>query len=149
MRSDFVLVIAAALVIGIGSNYADADDIAFSLVHHEGRVDIPVGDVVSVDAEATFKLRNRETGVMHEFAAPRVTICLSPEIQDRVCDFTRRFVSQRVDLVVDCETLTKVNVIEPLCTRACHAISVFDITDAKALVQRIRRGSNRACAPSS
>ena len=50
----------------LGSAFANAEEIALSLVHPKGRIDIPVSAVSRVDALATITSRNTETGEVHE-----------------------------------------------------------------------------------
>ena len=51
----------------LGSAFANAEEIALSLVHPKGRVDIPVSAVRRLDDSATIAFRNTETGEVHEY----------------------------------------------------------------------------------
>ena len=149
MRSTVLVAMITAAATGFGSAFANAEDIALSLVHPKGRVDVPVSALGDVEAEATFTFRNTETGQFHEYPNPHVEVCFAKDVRERICDLTRQIVGQPMEIVIDCATISKPIVREPICTRACFFISVADLADATALAQRIRRGSNRACAPST
>jgi preprotein translocase subunit SecD len=82
------------------------------------------------------------------FLIPHVEICVTKELKERICDLTKNVVGEATAVVVDCETVTKPIVREPLCARSCFTVSANDLEEANALAQRMRRGSNRACAPS-
>jgi len=138
-----------AAAIGFAPAFAKAEDIAVSLVSPKGRIDIPVSAINRVEARATIAFRNTDTGKVHEYPDPHVEICFSADIRQRICDLTRQIVGQPMEVVVECAAITKPIVREPLCTRPCFQISANDIAEANSLAQRIRRGSNKACAPSS
>lgn len=126
-----------------------ADEIALSLVHPKERIDVPVSSLRRVEVRATVAFRNTETGVVHEYPSPGVKVCFTKDVAQRVCQLTQQIVGESVAVVVDCETLTTPIVREPLCANPCLLISTFDLASANALMQRIRNGSNRTCAPSS
>jgi preprotein translocase subunit SecD len=145
-----MVTLAIILAATLASSVATADEIALSLVHPKGRIDVPVSSLGRVEAHATVAFRNTETGVVHEYPDPGVEVCFAKDVAERVCQLTRQIVGQELAIMTDCETLTRPVVREPLgCTSSCLRISIFDFVDANALAQRIRRGSNRSCAPSS
>jgi preprotein translocase subunit SecD len=146
MRSRRLIVMMTAAAAGFGSAFANAEDIALSLVNPKGRIDIQASAVSRVDARATIAVRNTETGEVHEYPNPHVEVCFSAEVRERVCQLTRQIVGQPLAIVIDCETVSKPIVREPLCTRPCFIISASDLAEATALAERIRRGTNRACA---
>lgn len=125
-----------------------AEEIAVSFVHPKGRVDIPVSALDRVQAYPTVRFRNSETGAVREFPDPHVEICAAKEFRDRICELTKNVVGEATAIVVDCRTVSKPIVREPLCTKPRFNISANDLAEADALAQSIRRGSNRACAPS-
>jgi preprotein translocase subunit SecD len=125
-----------------------ADDIALSLVHGQNRIDIPVSAIQRIESYATLRFVVAETKEVQEFPAPRVELCYAPDIQRRICRLTRRIIEQPMDLVVDCQTLSRPVVREPLCG-PCLQIRANDILEANALAQRLKTGSNRRCAPVS
>ena len=141
-----MLTLAATL--GVGKSTANAEEIALSLVNPKGRIDIPVSAVDRVQAYATIAFRNSETGAVRERPDPHVEVCVAKEFRERICGLTRRIVGQAMAVMVDCETVTKPIVRDPLCAGPCFSISANDLAEANALAQRIRRGTNRACAPS-
>jgi preprotein translocase subunit SecD len=146
-RTGAVLIIAA-MIFGVGQSGAQAEEIAVSLVNPKGRIDIPVSAVVKVEASATIAFRNSETGKVWEHSDPHVDICVAEEFKARICELTTQSVGEVLAIVIDCETVTKPIVREPLCARSCFTVSANDLEEANALAQRMRRGSNRACAPS-
>jgi preprotein translocase subunit SecD len=127
---------------------ANADDIALSLVNPNGRVDIPVSAVRQVAARANFVYRIQGSEETHEDPSPHVLVCFSEDISERVCELTGKIIGQPLALVVDCETLIKPIVRQPLCKDPCLEISMSEFAEANALAQRIRKGTNRECAPS-
>jgi preprotein translocase subunit SecD len=138
-----------AAVTGIGPAVANAEDIALSLVHPQGRIDSPVGALKRVEAGATFAVRNTDTGEVHQRPDPHVEVCYTKDIQERVCELTQKIVGQPMEVVIDCAPVVKPIVRQPLCATPCLMITANDFAEASALAQRIRQGSNRACAPSS
>ncbi len=127
---------------------ANAEEIALSLVHPKGRIDIPVSAVRRVDALATIKFHNTETGEVHEYPDPHVDVCFAKDIAERTCQLTRQIVGEPLEIVVDCETILKPIVREQLCG-PCLRIAHEDVACVNTLAQRIRRGTNRTCAPST
>ena len=138
---------AAAAIMGPAR--ADAEDIALSLVNPKGRVDIPVGAVQQIEARATFAYRIQGTDEVHEVPSPHIDVCFAKNISERICELTERIVREPLAIVIDCNVVSKPIVQEPLCNNRCFQISASDIAEANALVQRIRKGTNWACAPSS
>ncbi len=148
MRSTRLIAMMTAAAAGFGSAFANAEDIALSLVHPKGRVDIPLSAVSRVEAQAMIAFRNTETGQVHEYPNPHVDVCLSEDVRARICQLTQQIVGQPLEIVIDCETVSKPIVREPLCSRPCFEISASDLAEATALAKRIRSGTNKACAPS-
>jgi preprotein translocase subunit SecD len=149
MRFKRLVAMMTAAATGLGTGFANAEDIAVSLVHPKGRIDIPVSAVGRVDASAKIAFRNTETGEVHEYPNPHVDVCYAKDIQERVCQLTQQIVGEPLAIVIDCETVSRPIVREPLCAHPCFQISANDIAEATALAKRIRSGTNRACAPSS
>jgi preprotein translocase subunit SecD len=149
MKSVRLIAIILTAAGGLASACANAGDIALSLVNPAGRIDIPASAVTRVEARATIAFRNSETRKVFEDPDPHVELCFSEDIRQRVCQLTRQIVGQPLAIVIDCHTVTKPIVREPICSLPCFGITAADIAEANALAQRIRRGTNRACAPSS
>lgn len=131
-----------------GALPAGADEIALSLIHRQSRIDIPASAIASIEAYATTTFVISETQERRDYPHPRVELCYTPEIQTQVCQLTRRIVELPMILVVDCEPVSMPVVREALCG-PCLQISANDIVEAKALAQRLRKGSSRRCAPTS
>jgi preprotein translocase subunit SecD len=149
MRFKRLIAMMTAAATGLGTGLANAEDIALSLVHPKGRIDIPVSAVGRVHASAKFAVRNTETGEVHEYPDPYVEVCYAKDIQESICQLTQKIIGEPMAIVVDCDTISRPIVREPLCARPCFQISAKDIAEATALAKRIRNGTNRACAPSS
>jgi preprotein translocase subunit SecD len=149
MKPALITATVTAAIIGLGTMVARAEDIALSLVNPKGRIDIPVGAVKEVSSEAVYRIRNPTTGEVHEYRHPHVDVCLAAEFKERICQLTRQIVEEPLAIVVDCETISEPIVREPICSQSCFRISIFDLADAVALAQRIRRGTSKPCAPSS
>ena len=149
MKFRYPIVMMMGAVIGLGPTLADADDIALSLVHPKGRVDIAVSALRRVDASPTFAFRNTETGEVHQYPNPHVEVCFTKDVSERICELTRQIIGEPLAIVVNCKTILKPIVREQLCTRPCLQISADDLAGANALAQQIRNGTNRLCAPSS
>lgn len=145
-RSIAMLTAAAAV---LGSAFANAEDIALSLVHPKGRIDIPVSAVRRVEAQANFAFHKPETGGVHEYPNPHVEVCFTRDIHERICRLTQQIVGEPLAIVIDCKTISRPIVREPLCARSCFQISASDVAEANALAQRIRNGTNKTCAPST
>jgi hypothetical protein len=149
MRFKRLIAIMTAAATGLVTGFASAEDIALSLVNPKGRIDIPVSAVDRVDASGTIAFRTKETGEIHEYPNPHVDVCYAKDIQERICQLTQQIVGEPMAIVIDCETVSRPIVREPLCAHPCFQISANDIAEATALAKRIRGGTNKACAPSS
>jgi preprotein translocase subunit SecD len=149
MKSLWLIATVLAGTIVLESAPAIAEDIALSLVNPNGRIDIPAGAITRVEASATIAFRNAETKEIVEHPDPHVELCFSEEIRQQVCQLTQRIVDEPPAVVIDYETVTKPIVREPICRRPCFSISTADLAEAKAPAQRVRDGTNRACAPPS
>jgi hypothetical protein len=145
-RSIAIMAAAVFMMWAVG---ADAEDIALSLVHAKGRIEIPVSAVRQVEAWATTKVRIKGTGEVREYPHPYVFVCFAQDVGERICELTRQIVHEPLAIVIDCDVVEKPIVHEPLCGEPCFRISANDAAEANALAQRIRKGTNRACAPSS
>jgi preprotein translocase subunit SecD len=145
-RKITTMAMAAAIM---GQTGAKAEDIALSLVNPKGRIDVPVSALQQVEARATFAYRIQGTDDVHEVPSPGVDVCFTKDIRDRICELTRTIVGEPLAIVVDCGIVVEPIVNQALCNNPCFQISANDFAEANALAQRIRRGTNRTCAPSS
>ena len=146
VKRPFSLILVATFV--CGSVTAVAEGIALSLLHGQSRIDIPASAILRIEAQATISFINNETNERRDFPSPHVELCYTAEIQKRICQLTRQIIEQPMSFVVDCEIISRPVVREPLCGR-CLRISANDIFEANALAQRLKKGSNRRCAPVS
>ena len=148
MKFTWLISMITAAVVIMRPACANAEDIALSLVNPKGRVDIPIGAVQQVGARATFAYRIKGTDEVHEHPYPRVEVCFAKDVRERICQLTEQIIGEPLAIVIDCDTVSKPIVQEPLCDNPCFQISANDIAEANALAQRIRKGTNRVCAPS-
>jgi hypothetical protein len=100
MRPTLIMATVTAATIGFGTAAASAEDIALSLVHPKGRIDIPVGAVKQVNSEAISRVRNTETGEVHEYKDPHVDVCLAAEFRERICQLTQQIVDEPLAIVL-------------------------------------------------
>jgi preprotein translocase subunit SecD len=113
--------------------------IALSLVHSRERIDIPVKDVLKIEAdvEQTFlpELKASKTN-------PRAHVRLEfkPDIRARIYRLTSQIVEEELQVVVAGEVVTRPTVREPLGIREGFSISAFDLEEAKALEGKLREG---------
>lgn len=149
MKATRLTIIAIVAAVGLRSALVHAEDVALSLVHPSGRIDVPSSAIKSIEALGKKTFRNIETGEEHEIEIPGVEICYSEDIRQRICQLTRRIVGQPLALVVACKTVSEPIVREPLCSHACLEISAVYVSEAKALAQQIRNGMKTACPPTS
>lgn len=149
MKSKRLIAMLTVAAAAFGSAFANAEEFALSLVNPKGRLDIPASTVGRIEARATIVFRNTETGEVNEYPNPHVEMCFSDEIRQRICQLTQQIVGQPLAIVIECETVAKPIVREPLCSRPCFEISASDFAEATALAKRIRSGSNKTCAPLS
>jgi preprotein translocase subunit SecD len=140
----------AAVAIGNVSVPADADEIALSLIHKHGRVDVPVNAIRRIEPHASTHESNRETQEPREFSPPNVEVCFTRAIHQEICRLTRRFIEEEaVEIRVGCRLVSKPVVREPLCTQPCFQISVNNMEEAKDLAETLRSGTDVCAAPSS
>jgi hypothetical protein len=148
MKLRRLIAIMATAVAVTWSVGAVAEEIALSLVHPKGRIEISVSAVRQIEAWATTKIRIKGTGEEREYPHPYVFVCFAPDVGERICELTRQIVDEPLAIVIDCEIVEKPIVREPLCGEPCFRISAHDAAEANALAERIRKGTNRTCAPS-
>ncbi len=137
------------LVAMLVSGPAAASEIALSLIYQQSRIDIPASAIRRIEAYATQTFIITDTKQAKEYPLPHVELCYTKEIQEQICRLTQQIVEQPMEIVVDCHSISKPVVREPLCSTPFFEISANDIDEANALAQRLKTGSNRWCAPMS
>jgi hypothetical protein len=112
--------------------------IALSLVHPRERIDIPVKDLLEVEAlaEETFFVPEIKAFKTYEFA--HVRLDLRAEICGRIYRLTSRIIDEPLDIVVAGEAICSPIVREPLWSGL--RIHLFDFAEAKAIAAKIRKG---------
>ncbi len=103
-------------------------------------------------AGSTIRLRSRSAIRRPErytnIHIPHVEVCFAKDDEERICQLTRQIVDKPMAVVINREIVSKPVVREQLCG-PCFRISAGDLADANTLAQRVRRGTNRSCAPSA
>jgi preprotein translocase subunit SecD len=114
--------------------------IALSLVHPRERIDIPVKDVLRIEAKAeqTFFFPELKASKTHPRAHVRLEF--KPDIRARIYRLTSQIVEEELQVVVAGEVVTRPIVREPLGIREGFSISAFDLEEAKALERKLREG---------
>jgi len=121
--------------------------IVLSLVHPRGRVDIPAGAIVRIEARDQCALPEQGTGALLVIRRPYVHVCVTQPIRDRICELTSRIVDEPMEIVVDGECVSRPIVREPLCSQESFSISAGDITEARVLAHRLRTGTKAGPRP--
>lgn len=140
-----IIILCLSIVI-LYSYQASAEDIALSFVHKTKRINIPRSAISNVKLDAITIYRNTEIGEL--FSSPpthNVQVCLSEKYRKKLCNLTRRIVDEEMPIIVDCETIAKPVVREPLCTMECFLITTHDTSDSESLAGKIRKGSTAEC----
>ncbi len=112
--------------------------IALSLVHPRERIDIPVKDVLAIEALAEVTYFCPETQVFKTYESASVRLDFNPGISARIYRLTSCIIEQPLDVVVAGEMICSPIVREPLSSG--FRIHLFDFADAKAFAAKIRKG---------
>jgi preprotein translocase subunit SecD len=129
------------IVGGWGS--APAGRIALSIVHPRERIDIPVSEIVRIDAHEDSPW-TADSGGSWPMRHPCVEVSFTQAIRDRICRLTQQIVDEPMEIIVGGECVSSPVVREPLCTQASFYISASDFAEALALAHQMRTGWTRA-----
>ena len=139
-----VMVASVSVLCGVVSA---AEDIALSLVHATERIDIPASAISRIEAAPSFVVIDPRTRKRTQSQAYSVNVCLPKDIRDRICQLTWRIVGEPLEILAECDLLTKPVVREPICNSPCLAIPAENAEEAKLFVGKLRYRPKRSCAP--
>jgi hypothetical protein len=114
--------------------------IAFSLVHPSGRIDIPVRDVLRIEAFAEQTFFFPEIQASKTFPLAHVRLDLKPDIRARIYRLTSKIVEEELAIVVAGDVICRPVVREPLGIQQGFDISVWDLDEAEELARKLREG---------
>lgn len=127
-----------------GRGHAPAARIALSIVHPRERIDIPVSEIVCIEAHEHSPPEEALTPGAWPMRHPCVEVSFTQPIRDRICQLTRQIVDEPMEIIVGGECVSSPIVREPLCTQASFYISASDFAEALALAHQMRTGWTRA-----
>jgi len=113
--------------------------IAISLVHRRERIDIPVRDVLKIEAlgEETFYFPEIRASKTYPFA--RIKLTFKPDVRARLYRLTRDIVGEPLEIVVAGEAICCPVVREPLGIQEAFNIHVNDLDEANEIVTKLRK----------
>jgi preprotein translocase subunit SecD len=114
--------------------------IALSLVHPRARIDIPVKDVLKIEALAEQTFFFSDTWTSKSYRAPHVRLEFAPHIGARIHRLTSQIVGEELPIVVAGTIVSRPVVREPHGVRETFSIKVHDMDDARALAAKLREG---------
>lgn len=114
--------------------------IALSLVHARERIDIPVRDVLKIEALAEQTFFFPDSWTSKTYQVPRVQLEFVPSIGALIYRLTSQIVGEELPIVVAGQVICRPVVCEPHGLRDKLAIAVHDMDDARALAARLREG---------
>jgi hypothetical protein len=123
----------------IGGNAAFVR-IALSLVHARERIDIPVRDVLKIEALAERTYFFSDTWTSKTGPAPHVRLEFAPSIGARIHRLTLQIVGEELPIVVAGKVVGRPVVREPHGLRDKFNIKVHDMDAARSLAARLREG---------
>ena len=123
-----------------------ASDIAVSLVNKQERIDIPAAAIERIEAQHGLTIFVPLTGKKTTYSdIHSVSVCVSKEFRERICQFTRRILGEPMQVVVGCKVITAPVVREAICKNACFTLSAQDGPDAEALANKLRDRKSTGC----
>jgi hypothetical protein len=128
---------------GHGADTERGERIALSLVHPRERIDVPVSAIVTIEATGESTYAEEGTGRLCTFRSPRVELCFTQAIVERICRLSREIGEEPVEIIVGGECVAKPTIFGPL-TGPCFVISTYDLAEAHALAHRLRTGWSKA-----
>jgi hypothetical protein len=129
--------ILAALGAALGSTALFADDrIAFSIVHAQDRIDVPLSQVTSVEATPDPFMQSIDKDTKNII----VSVCYSKHVQAQICALTTKLVGVAVDMQAGCETVSRPVIRQPICQTGCILMSAADQVEAESVAGKIKAG---------
>lgn len=123
--------------------------IALSLVHSCGRVDIPPGDVLEIEAKAEQTFFFSDTWTSKTYARPHVRLSFTPRIGTLIHRLTSQVVGEPLDVVVVGKVVISPVIHEPGGLRESMSIGFYDLEDAQKLAAKLRDGWRRGVSSAS
>lgn len=114
--------------------------IALSLVHPRERIDIPVKDVLEIEALADQTFFFPEIQAFKSYECANVRLSFSPEIGRRIYRLTSGIVGEPLDCVVDGDVICSPVVREPLGVSESFSLRVHDFAVAQEIAAKIHKG---------
>jgi preprotein translocase subunit SecD len=114
--------------------------IALSLVHPLGRVDIPPGEILEIEAKAEQTYFFSDTWTSKTYALPHVRLTFTPRIGTLIHHLTSQIVGEALDVVVAGKVVISPVIREPHGLRESMSIGFCDLEDAIELATKLREG---------
>jgi hypothetical protein len=114
--------------------------IALSLVHRRGRIDIPVRDVLQIDARADETFYFPELRASRTYPGAHVKLTLKPDVRARLYRLTRDIVGDPLEILVAGEVISSPIVREPLGIQE----SLIFMSSISPRPRRLRRSYGKA-----
>jgi preprotein translocase subunit SecD len=115
---------------------ARTEKIALSFVHSSGRIDVPVGTILWIEAREDFRYLVK--GQMRSVPSPHVEVNLRFDVRARLYKLTRTIVGQPLEILVGEQSVSSPIVRQPIGGRAPLHISASDFDEACSLAARLR-----------
>ena len=114
--------------------------IALSLVHPRGRVDIPPGEVLEIEAKAEQTFFFSDTWTSKTYPLPHVRLSFTPRIGTLIHRLTSQIVGEPLDIVIAGKVVISPVMHEPGGLRESMSIGFCDLEDAQKLAAKLREG---------
>jgi hypothetical protein len=116
--------------------------IALSLVHPIERIDVAISAIEWIEPRQS-KCYSRGKNLWIA-TRPFVEVRIVPYIRERIYRLSKKVIGDRLDIVIDGESVVRPIVYEPLGIQDCISISQNDYEDAVALADRLRTRWSRS-----
>lgn len=114
--------------------------IALSLLHRRERVDVPVRDVVKIEALADETFYFPQLRVSKTYPSAHVTLALKPDVRACLYRLTRDIVWRPARGCRCWRVICRLIVREPLGIQDAFNIGVVDLAEAKEIAAKLREG---------
>jgi preprotein translocase subunit SecD len=114
--------------------------IALSLVHSSERIDIPVRDILRIEALAEQTFFFSDTRTSKTYQMPHVEVAFKPQARANIYKLTSRIIDEPLDIVVAKKVISRPVVREALGMQEAFNISVYDMEQAEEIAAKLRKG---------
>jgi hypothetical protein len=114
--------------------------IALSLIHPRERIDIPVRDVLEIEAFAEQTFFFPDIRESRTFPWAHVRLNFKPQTRARIYRLTSQIVEEEMQIVVAAEVVCSAVVREPLGIQEGFNITANDLAEAEKLACKLREG---------